>query len=325
MRRREFIAGLGGAAVWPLAARAQQRAVPVIGYLALATMGTAQLFTPAFLRGLGEQGYAEGRNVEILYRWADKYDRLPALATELVRRPVAVIFSAGGSGVALTAKSATSAIPIVFVGGGDPADLGLVASLNRPGGNATGVNILTGQLLPKRLELLHEIVPAATQIGFLVNPTNPAAEIGNKEAETAARTLGVRLVTLNASTPSEIEAVFSTLVERRINCLLVDGAPLWTFQRNQLAVLAARHAVAAIYPVREIVEAGGLVSYGANISDAYRLAGTYVGRILKGEKPSDLPAQQSVRTELVLNLKTAKALGLAIPPNLLALADEVIE
>jgi putative ABC transport system substrate-binding protein len=290
-------------------------------------MGGARVLTAAFLRGLGEQGYVEGRNVEILYQWAEnRYDRLPMLAAVLVRRPVAVIFSGGGSGVALNAKSATSTIPIVFAAsGGDPVDLGLVASLNRPGGNVTGVSILTTELLTKRLELLREIVPATTLISFLVNPTNPAVGFSNKEAEIAARTLGVSLVTLNASTPSEIEAAFSTLAMRRISALLVDGNPLWTIQRNQLAVLAARHAVAAIYPVRDIVEAGGLVSYGASISDAYRLAGTYVGRILRGEKPSDLPVQQSVRIELVLNLKTAKALGLSFPLTLLARADEVIE
>ena len=289
-------------------------------------MGGARVYTAAFLRGLGEQGYVEGRNVEILYSFAQtQYDRLPMLAAELVRRPVAVIFTSGGSGVALTAKSATSTIPIVFVAGGDPVDLGLVASLNRPGGNVTGASILTAELLGKRLELLHEIVPATTLIGFLVNPTNPAVGVSNKEAETTARTLGVRLVTLNASTPSEIEAAFSALAMRRINALLVDGDPLWSVQRNRLAVLAARHAVAAIYPVREIVEAGGLVSYGASISDAYRLAGTYVGRILRGEKPSDLPVQQTVRIELVLNLKTAKALGIEIPLRVDVLADQVIE
>ena len=325
MRRREFIAGLGAVAAWPLTAWAQ-RPLQAVGYLALGTMGGARVFTAAFLRGLGEPGYVEGQNVEILYRWAEnRYDRLPMLAAELVRRPAAVIFAGGGSGVALNAKSATSTIPIVFVSGSDPVDLGLVASLNRPGGNVTGVSILTAELLTKRLELLREILPATTLIGFLVNPTNPAAEVSNKEAETAARTLGVGLVTLNASTPSEIEAAFSTLAMRRISALLVDGDPLWTAQRNQLAVLAARHAVAAMYPVRDIVEAGGLVSYGVSISDAYRLAGTYVGRILRGEKPSDLPVQQSVRIELVLNLETAKALGLTFPLTLLARADEVIE
>jgi putative ABC transport system substrate-binding protein len=247
------------------------------------------------------------------------------LAAELVRRPVDVIFTAGGSGVALTAKSSTSTIPIVFVSGGDPVGLGLVASLNRPDGNVTGASILTAELLRKRLELLHEIVPATTLIGFLVNPTNPAVGVSNKEVETTARTLGVHIVTLNASTPSEIEAAFATLAMRRINALLVDGDPLWTVQRNQLAVLAARHAVAAIYPVREIVEAGGLVSYGASIPDAYRLAGAYVGRILRGEKPSDLPVQQSVRVELVLNLKVAKALGIEISPRVTVLADQIIE
>jgi ABC-type uncharacterized transport system substrate-binding protein len=300
--------------------------VPVVGYLALGTIGGARVFTAAFLRGLGEQGYIEGRNVEILYQSAEnRYARLPMLAAELVRRPVAVIFAAGGSGVALNAKSATSTIPIVFVAGGGPVDLGLVASLNHPGSNVTGVSILTAELLAKRLELLREIVPATTLIGFLVNPTNPAVGVSNKEAETAARTLGLRLATLNASTPSEIEAAFSTLAMRRMSALLVDGDPLWTVQRNQLAELGARHAVAAIYPVRDIVEAGGFVSYGASISDAYRLAGTYVGRILSGEKPSDLPVQQSVRIELVLNLKIAKAIGVTIPETFFVRADEVIE
>jgi putative tryptophan/tyrosine transport system substrate-binding protein len=243
-----------------------------------------------------------------------------------VRRQVAVIVATGGTATARAAKFATATIPIVFVAGGDPVEVGLVASLNRPGGNVTGAAILTTALTAKRLELLHELVPAATSIGFLVNPTNPTVfKAEMMEAETAARALGVRLVTLNASTLREIEAAFEILVAQRIGALLTSGDPLWTVQRAQLAALTARHTVPAIYAVREIVVAGGLISYGASISDAYRLVGIYAGRTLKGEKPADLPVQQSTKVEFVLNLKTAKALGLTIPETLLATADEVIQ
>src|SRR5271154_3891233 len=276
MRRRDFVAGLGSTAAWPLAARAQQRAMPVIGYLN-STTGTDQHFTAAFRQGLSELGYVEGQNVSIEYHWTGgQYDRLAAMAADLVRRQVAGIVAPGGAPTAGAAKSATTTIPIVFLGGGAPVEVGLVASLNRPGGNVTGAAILTTALTAKRLELLHELVPAATSIGFLVNPTNPTVfKAEMMEAETAARALGVRLVTLNASTLREIEAAFEIVVAQRIGALLTSGDPLWTVQRAQLT---ARHAVPAIYAVREIVDAGGLISYGASISAAYRLVGTYTGR-----------------------------------------------
>jgi ABC-type uncharacterized transport system substrate-binding protein len=326
MRRREFIAGLGGVAAWPVVAQAQQTMMPVIGYLNSTTESTAGHFTAAFRQGLSELGYVEHQNVSIEYKWMEgQYDRLTTLTAELVRRRVAVIVATGGTATARAAKSATATIPIVFVAGADPVEVGLVASLNRPGGNVTGAAILTTSLTAKRLELLHNLVPGATSIGFLINPTNTTVKAEMMEAETAARTLGVRLVTLNASTLGEMEAVFENLAAQRIGALLSGGDPFWTFQRVQLAALTARHAVPAIYAVREIVDAGGLMSYGASISDAYRLAGTYAGRILKGEKPANLPVQQSTRIEMVLNLKTAKALGLTIPETLLATADEVIQ
>jgi putative tryptophan/tyrosine transport system substrate-binding protein len=326
IKRRQFIAGLSAMAAWPVAAQAQQPKIPVIGYLN-STTGTDQHFTAAFRQGLSELGYVEGQNVSIEYHWmGGQYDRLAPAAADLVRRQVAVIVATGGTATARAAKSATATIPIVFVAGGDPVEVGLVASLNRPGGNATGAAILTTALTAKRLELLHELVPAATSIGFLVNPTNPTVfKAEMMEAETAARALGVRLVTLNASTLREIEAAFEIVVAQRIGALLTSGDPLWTVQRAQLAVLTARHAVPAIYAAREIVDAGGLISYGASISAAYRLVGTYTGRILKGEKPTDLPVQQSTKVEFVLNLSTAKALGLTIPETLLATADEVIQ
>jgi putative tryptophan/tyrosine transport system substrate-binding protein len=327
MRRREFIAGLGSAVALPVVARAQQPAVPVIGYLNSTTESATQRFISAFRQGLNEFGYVERRNVSIEYRWVEgQYDRLTALTAELVRRRVTVIVATGGTAVARAAKSATATIPIVFVAGGDPVEVGLVASLNRPGGNVTGAAILTTSLTAKRLELLHSLVPEAKSIGFLINPTNTTVtKIEMMEAESAAHTLGVRLVPLNASNLREIETVFETLAAQRIRALLAGGDPLWTFQRIQLAVLTARYSVPAIYAVREITDAGGLISYGAGISDAYRLAGNYTGRILKGEKPADLPVQQSTRIEMILNLKTAKALGLTIPETLLATADEVIQ
>jgi len=322
IRRREFIAGLAGTGVWPTAALAQQRVVPVIGYL---TSGSERSsLVPSFHQGLGEQGYVGGRNVEVLARWANgQYDQLPALAADLVRRRVAVIFASADTG--LVAKSATATIPIVFTSSTDPVDLGLVASLNRPGGNLTGVYFLIQTLTAKRLELLHEIVPAVASIGLLVNPTNIVVETQIGEAEAAARTLRVQLVSAKASTPSEIERAFAILGGQQIGALLVAGDALFFGQAAQFAALAARHGIPTIYPLREWVDAGGLMSYGPSISDAYRLAGNYVGRILKGDNLTDLPVQQSTRIEMVLNLKTARALGLAIPPAVLALADEVIE
>jgi len=326
MRRREFIAGLGGAAAWPLAAGAQQLTLPVIGYL---SGGTSTSIEPvaAFRQGLGEQGYVEGGNVEILYQYAElHYDRLPALAAELVRRQVAVIVATNpGAASALAAKSATATIPIVFAIGIDPVKLGLVASLSRPGANITGATFLTTDLTAKRLELLHEIVPSAKPIGFLVNPTGPQTKSQREEAEGAARILGVPFVILNASSPSEINAAFATIAEQRIEALLIGADGLFAFQSNQLVALAARLGVPAIYPYREAAEAGGLMSYGASGPTTFRLVGTYVGRILKGEKPADLPVQQSSRLDLVLNLKTAKVLGVEVPTSMLLRADEVIE
>jgi putative ABC transport system substrate-binding protein len=326
MRRREFIAGLGGVAVWPLAARAQQPALREIGYLSGGLADTSAGTLAAFRKGLREQGYAEERDIEILYRWAEtQYDQLPAMATDLVRHDVAVIVTTNGNAAALAAKSATKTIPIVFQIGGDPVELGLVASLNRPGSNVTGVTFLAQELTIKRLELLRETVPTALPIGFLINSTDPGWEARMKAVETAARRLGVGLVIQKASTPSEIEAAYAIFVGQRIGAVLVDADPLFFAQREQLVALAARHAVPAIYHVREIVEAGGLMSYGAKVSDAYRLAGSYAGRILKGEKPADLPVQQSTRIETVVNLRAAKALGLEVPTATLLRADEVIE
>jgi putative ABC transport system substrate-binding protein len=324
MRRRQFIAGLGSAAAWPAVGRAQQPALPVIGYLRGGNEDGIPRLAAAFGRGLSEQGYVEGRNVEILDRWSGtRNDRLPALAADLARRQVAVIFATGGT--ELAAKAATATIPIVFSGGSDPVQLGLVKSLARPNGNVTGVTFLSEQLTAKRLEALHQIVPAAMSIGYLVNPTNPAADIGTKEAETASRRLGLHLAILNAASPSEIEAVFGTLIGRRIGAVLVANDPLFFVQLDLLAGLAARHKVPTIHYLREFVDTGGLMSYGPSVSDAHRIAGTYVGRILKGEKPADLPVQQSTRIEMVVNLKTAKTLGLTIPETLLATADEVIQ
>jgi putative ABC transport system substrate-binding protein len=322
MKRREFIAGLGSAAAWPVVARAQRPAQPVIGYL---SPGTGVPSTN-FVQGLNEQGYVEGRNVEILYRSAEnRYDRLPALAAELVRRRVAVIFADANPASALAAKKATGTIPIIFTTGADPVAVGLVVSLNRPGSNITGVSFLTTELTAKRLELLREILPTATSIGFLINPSGTGAEAEMREAETAARILAVRLSIANASTPSEIDQAFAILAGQRVGALLVGSTPFFTTQRDQVAALATHHSLPAIYNTRTNVEAGGLMSYGASISDAHRLAGTYVGRVLKGEKPADLPVQQSTKFELVINLKTAKALGLTIPETLLATADEVIQ
>ena len=329
IRRRTFIAGLGSAAVWPVVARAQQPAMPVIGYLHStpeeldAEYGVAA----AFRRGLGEQGYLEGRNVQILYRYgAYQNDRLSEFVADLVRRRVAVIFC-NTTPASLAAKKATATIPIVFAGGYDPIQAGLVASLNRPAGNVTGTAYLVVELAAKRLELLHEIAPAAKSIGYLYNPNYSAAveERSIQALETAAGTLGLRLVTAKATTASEIEGAFAMLVREGIGGVLIGGTAPLLFQSNQVVALAAHHVLPAMYAYREIVEAGGLISYGGSAVDANRLAGTYVGRILKGENPADLPVQQVTRIEMVLNLKTAKALGITVPLPLLGLADEVIE
>jgi putative tryptophan/tyrosine transport system substrate-binding protein len=325
MKRREFIAGLGGAAVWPLlrprVARAQQATMPVIGYLAAAASSPVSL--AAFHRGLAERGYVEGRNIRIVYRAAEgKYDRLPALAAELVRQKVAVLVATGSTPTALAAKSATQTIPIVFLMGTNPVEYGLVSSLARPGGNITGVTNLTAEVNAKRLDLLHELVPMASTIALIANPLNLAE---TREEKRAADAIGVRLSVLPASTLKEVEEAFATLVAQRVGAVQVTGDPIFFTWRVQLAAMAVRYRVPAIYVHREIVEAGGLMSYATDIVEGYRTVGDYTARILKGEKPADLPVQQATKSELVINLRTAKALGLTIPPNLLALADEVIE
>jgi putative ABC transport system substrate-binding protein len=327
MKRREFITLLGGAAAgWPLAARAQQPAMPVIGFLSILTPSDAPRFLAAFQLGLNEAGFVDGRNVAIEYRWAEgQYDRVPALAADLVRRRVTVIVVSGGAVSALAAKTATSIIPIVFVIGDDPIRFGVVHSLNQPGGNITGVTLFISELMAKRLELLSQAMPSTPAIAMLVNPKNPNAESEAKELESVARTSGRALRLLNASTESDIEAVFATLVQQRLGALLVGTDTFFYSQRNQLVALAARHSIPAIYFEREFAAAGGLMSYGPNFSGDWRQTGIYTGRILKGAKPADLPVVQPTKFELVINLQTAKALGLDVPPSLLARADEVIE
>ncbi|MFL5071172.1 MAG: ABC transporter substrate-binding protein [Xanthobacteraceae bacterium] len=326
MRRRAFINLLGGAVLWPLALSAQQQAMPVIGFLSAGSPDLLRDQTAMFRQGLIETGYIEHRNVAIEYRWAEGHnDRLAALAAELVRRPVAVIAATGGDPSVLAAKAATTTIPIVFAVGIDPVKTGLVSSLNRPGGNLTGISQFTSALEQKRLELLHELVPAARVIGALVNPTRPDAQTQLQDVQEAARALGREIVVVNASSEGDIDTAFATLVRRGAAALLVGSDPLFTRQREMLVALAARHAVPAIYQWREFAAIGGLMSYGTSLTDAYRQNGIYVGRILKGEKPADLPVQQSTKVELVLNLKTAKTLGVTIPLPLLGRADEVIE
>jgi putative ABC transport system substrate-binding protein len=327
LRRREFITLLGGAATWPLAARAQQPPMPLIGYLGVSSFEkSAGRSLHAFKRGLAESGYVEDRNVTIEYRWADdEYDRLPALAVELVQRGVEVLVAAG-SPAALPAKAATTVIPIVFMIGSDPVKLGLVAGLNRPGGNLTGVAYLNVEVAPKRLELLHELIPTAKSIALLVNPANPVvADAQAKELQAAISTLGLNLMLVKASNPLEMEDAFATLVRERVEALQIGVDPLFGNHVDQLVALAARHKVPTIYPWREFTAAGGLMNYGSSIPDAYRQVGVYTGQILKGAKPADLPVQRPTKLQFVLNLKTAKALGLEIPPTLLARADEVIE
>ena len=324
--RRELIAALSGAAAWPLAARAQQAAAPVVGFLHVASPEPYAAIRANFLQGLQETGYVVGQNVTIEYRWAEgRYDRLPDLAADLVRRQVAVLIAGGGPAPALAAKSATSTIPIVFVMGDDPLRHGLVASLSRPGGNVTGASFFTTALGAKRLELLRDIVPKVSAIAYLVNPNNPEAEPQTKDVREAARALGLDLQVLNATNEGEIDAGFASLIQFRAGALLVGSDPYLLSRRNRIAALTIRHAVPAITSSRQHVAAGALASYGNNIPDSYRQAGIYTGRILKGEKAADLPVVRPTKFELVLNLNTAKVLGIDIPPKLLALADEVIE
>jgi putative ABC transport system substrate-binding protein len=327
MRRRELMLLLGGAAAaWPLAARAQQKAMPVIGFLHFASPGPSAPFLAAFRQGLGETGYVEGQNVAIEYRWAEgHYDRLPAMAADLVGRKVDLIATLSGTPSALVAKTATSTIPIVFFTGGDPVADGLVASLARPGGNLTGVTILAVELNPKRLELLFELVPQARVIALLVNPNNSNVERMISDVQEAARAKGVQLPILRASTVGEIETAFASLANLHADALIVGSDPFFTNQREQFTALASRHAVPAIYPWRGFAASGGLISYGPSFATATRQVGIYAGRILKGAKPADLPVQQPTRFELVINLKTAKALGLTVPQSIFVRADEVIE
>jgi putative ABC transport system substrate-binding protein len=328
MRRREFVTLLGGAAVaWPLPARAQQPATPVIGFLNAASPDTQADRLRWFRQGLKEAGYVEGENLSIDYRWAEnQFDRLPSLATELVRRQVTVIVTSGGSGPALAAKAATATIPIVFTVPEDPVRLGLVASLARPGGNATGINFFSNEVLAKRLELLRGLVPAITRVAVLISPDKATDTDGMlREVEAATRAMGLKIQVVNANTSREIDAAFATFVHERPDALFVSGGPFLLSRRIQLALLAARHAVPASYGSREYVEIGGLMSYGANLLDAHRQVGVYAGRILKGAKPADLPVVQSTKLELIINLQAATAVGLEVPAALLARADEVIE
>jgi putative tryptophan/tyrosine transport system substrate-binding protein len=327
MKRREFVSGLVATAAFPMAARAQQAALPVIGFLSGGSELGSRMLTAAFRRGLGEFGYVEGRNVEISYRWAEtRYDRLPELGLDLVAQRVALIVATGGAPVAQAAKLATKTIPIVFTSGSDPVEIGIVPNLNHPGGNVTGVSIIAQEIVGKRLELLHEIVPSAKSIGLLVNPTSSTVEAEKKEAEIAARLLGVRLVILDVSTLPEIEVALEMISSNGLGAFLTDSDRLFFEYDAQLTALAARYRVPAIYATRiDETNGGGLVSYGASLSDAYRLVGTYAGRILRGERPGDLPVQQSTKVELIINMQTAKALGLTFPLALLGRADEVIE
>ena len=327
MKRREFTTLIGGAAtIWPLAARAQQPAMPVIGYLHSGSAGPYAHLVAAFQQGLKETGTVEGSNVAIEYRWAEgRYDRLPALAADLVGRHVALLVAQGGDPPVLAAKAATATIPIVFTLSSDPVKLGLVASVNRPGGNVTGWWGYTSLLGTKRLELMQQLLPANTSITVLINPDNPNADIDTPELQGAARALGQSISFVKARSEAEIDAVFATLDERRAPALLVNTDPFFLARRAQFVALAARHGVPAVYAQREFVTAGGLISYGASLADGYRQVGIYAGRILKGERAADLPVVQPSKFEMAINLKTAKTLGLDVPDRLLALADEVIE
>jgi putative ABC transport system substrate-binding protein len=327
MKRREFIALAGGvAASLPFAARAQQTSMPTIGFLHSGPRATFTRPLAAFHRGLGEAGFVEGQTVSIEYRWAEnQYDRLPAMAADLVSRGVKVIATPGSTPAALAAKAASAEIPLVFLIGNDPVKLGLVASLNAPGGNVTGVSFLINALEAKKLEVMHQLVPAASTIGVLLNPKNPLVDTQLKDAQNAARALGVKVIPLSAGSEADIDAAFATLIEQRAGALLVTADPALTSWRDHMIALAARNEIAAIYHLREFTDAGGLISYGTSLSDGYRQVGLYVGRILKGTKPADLPVQQPTKFEMVINMKTAKALRLDVSATLLAIADEVIE
>jgi putative tryptophan/tyrosine transport system substrate-binding protein len=324
MKRCEFIRLLGGAAAWSLAARAQQAAMPVLGFLHSAAPHTYPAMLTAFHEGLKETGYVEGQNVAIEYRWAeDRYDRLAAMAADLVSRRVTMIFANGPS--VPSAKAATTTIPIVFTAGFDPIKFGLVASLSRPGGNLTGVSILNVELGPKRLDLVRELVPATTNVAVLVNPKNPNVESLSKEMQAASRALGLQIHLLQASTEGELDAAFAKVRQTRAAALVIGTDPFFTTRVRLLATSSLRYAIPTIYQYRDFVDAGGLMSYGASLTDVYRQAGVYVGRVLKGDKPADLPVQQSTKIELIINLKSAKALGLTVPLPLLGRADEVVE
>jgi len=326
MRRRELMLLLGGMMTAARALRAQQKTMPVIGFLSSSSPGPTAPYMAAFRQGLSETGYVEGQNVAIEYRWAEgRYDRLPALAADLVGRNVDLIATGGGTSSAFAAKSATSTIPIVFCGLGDPVGEGLIGSLSRPGANVTGMSLVTRELNAKRLELLSELVPRAQTITLLVNPTSSNAEQVIGDVEEAARVKGVRLNILKAAAENEFETVFASLVEPQAGALLVGSDPFFNSRRDELVALMARYAIPAMYEWREYVAAGGLISYGASLVVTYRQAATYVGRILAGAKPADLPVQQPTKFELVINLRTAKALGLSVPPSILARADEIIE
>jgi putative ABC transport system substrate-binding protein len=327
MRRREFIAGLGSAAAtWTLTAHAQQLALPVVGFINPASLESSSRYLAAFRSGLSENGYVEGQNVAIEYYWLEgQFDRVPALVADLVRRRVAMIATPANPVAALAAKASTSTIPIVFGVGDDPVRLGLVVTLARPGGNATGVNFLNNEAVPKRLGLLHELLPKATRVAVLVNPLSIAATGQLQEVEDAARNIGLSIDVLKASNAREIEDAFATLVRQHTEALFITGDGFFGSRRSQLVTLGARHAIATSYSTREFAAAGGLMSYGGDFTDMFRQVGAYTGRILKGAKPADLPVMQSVKFEFVINLQTARALGIEVPPGILASADEVIE
>jgi putative ABC transport system substrate-binding protein len=326
MRRRRFITGLGSAVLFPLPGLALQPAMPVIGFLNSGSLDRYRPFLGAFRQGLNDGGYVEGRNVVIESRWAEgRYARLPELAADLVRRRVSLIAATGGSTSARAAKAATSTIPVLFIGGDDPVEDGLVSSLSRPGGNLTGVSVNTSELMSKRVQLLLELIPGATKIALLQNREFVGADAAQREVDAATRALGRQMIVLKIGPPSDLEAAFETAVQQQADALLVTSSPLFTNRRVEIVILAARHALPAAYAWREFVEAGGLISYGPNIAWAYRQIGEYASRILKGEKPADLPVMLPTKFEFVINLNTAKTLGLTIPPNVLAIADEVIE